>query len=303
MSARAIRADPPDACARAIEPPRGRGAGPAAPWVAIIARSKRKGPGCSFGTKIRAAAAAGAAAAIVFDDAPGPLVAMADDGGARRKRGGDTDRLIPAVFVSSRAGRALVAAAAADGDVAISPPPGSLLASLLVSALAGVLAVAAVVATLHAVAERAARAGGGGAGGYVPLAGGVAGAPPLTPAQLRALPVVVFGDGDDDKGANATATATTTTTKNARAWSSDAGCTICLDAFLPGDALRELPRCGHRFHAACVDEWLSARARSCPLCKADATPPTAEDDDRGDVESGARRGRRFWGWGMRRERG
>ena len=296
LTARVVRADPPDACASTIAPPPStpRGPGPPAPWIAVIARSKRTGPGCSFGVKIRAAAAAGAAGAIVFDSESDPLVAMADDGGRRKRRGGDEDRLIPSVFVSSRAGRALVAAAAADGVASISPPAGSLLASILVSALAGVLAVAAVVAVLHVVVERAVRAGvGGGGGGYVPLAGG-GGTPPLTPAQLRALPVIVFG------GDTADATKSSSLTPPApppRAWSSDAGCTICLDAFLPGDALRELPRCGHRFHVACVDEWLSARARSCPLCKADAAPA----EEGGDVESGARPARRFWRW--RRESG
>ena len=36
-----------------------------------------------------------------------------------------------------------------------------------------------------------------------------------------------------------------------------------------GPAIREL-RCGHAFHAACVDTWLLQHANvTCPLCKAD----------------------------------
>eukprot|EP00276_Gloeochaete_wittrockiana_P007143 CAMPEP_0184651910 /NCGR_PEP_ID=MMETSP0308-20130426/9570_1 /TAXON_ID=38269 /ORGANISM="Gloeochaete witrockiana, Strain SAG 46.84" /LENGTH=437 /DNA_ID=CAMNT_0027086459 /DNA_START=352 /DNA_END=1665 /DNA_ORIENTATION=+ len=46
-------------------------------------------------------------------------------------------------------------------------------------------------------------------------------------------------------------------------------CSICLDDFEEGDALRTLP-CGghHTFHAACIDEWFK-RHSTCPSCKYD----------------------------------
>jgi len=45
-------------------------------------------------------------------------------------------------------------------------------------------------------------------------------------------------------------------------------CTVCLEDYAEGDALRLLP-CGHLFHAACVDQWLRRRHVECPVCKRD----------------------------------
>jgi hypothetical protein len=39
----------------------------------------------------------------------------------------------------------------------------------------------------------------------------------------------------------------------------------------PQPQWRKLTRCGHAFHAACVDRWLD-RAASCPLCRRDPRP-------------------------------
>ena len=62
-------------------------------------------------------------------------------------------------------------------------------------------------------------------------------------------------------------------------------CAVCLSDFEQGDLLRQL-RCGHRFHGACIDEWLIGKGRAhaatrgahvpaCPLCKA---PALTEDE-------------------------
>ncbi|CAO2162301.1 unnamed protein product [Urochloa humidicola] len=47
-----------------------------------------------------------------------------------------------------------------------------------------------------------------------------------------------------------------------------AECAVCLAELRDGDEARALPRCGHRFHAACVDAWLRRLHTTCPLCRA-----------------------------------
>ncbi|KAJ2471168.1 hypothetical protein GGI02_002447 [Coemansia sp. RSA 2322] len=47
-------------------------------------------------------------------------------------------------------------------------------------------------------------------------------------------------------------------------------CPICLDAFSADACLRVL-RCEHRFHALCVDPWLTTCSALCPMCKADCS--------------------------------
>jgi len=52
-------------------------------------------------------------------------------------------------------------------------------------------------------------------------------------------------------------------------------CAVCMEAFRAGDRCRVLPRCGHGFHAECVDSWLR-KSRRCPLCRAEAADQRKE---------------------------
>ena len=49
-------------------------------------------------------------------------------------------------------------------------------------------------------------------------------------------------------------------------------CAICIDSLEDDEDVRGLT-CGHDFHAACVDPWLTSRRACCPLCKADYYVP------------------------------
>ncbi|GJM98267.1 hypothetical protein PR202_ga15257 [Eleusine coracana subsp. coracana] len=56
-------------------------------------------------------------------------------------------------------------------------------------------------------------------------------------------------------------------------------CTVCLGVMREGQqALRELPRCAHRFHEKCIGKWLKAHP-TCPVCRATAVPPPDETID------------------------
>ncbi|CAI5469709.1 unnamed protein product [Closterium sp. Yama58-4] len=53
-------------------------------------------------------------------------------------------------------------------------------------------------------------------------------------------------------------------------------CCICLQDYEPGDEIKSLPVCGHRFHDSCIDMWLEGK-RTCPVCRANLRPkPTAD---------------------------
>eukprot|EP00812_Abedinium_dasypus_P010545 NODE_4157_length_704_cov_289.967643.p1 GENE.NODE_4157_length_704_cov_289.967643~~NODE_4157_length_704_cov_289.967643.p1 ORF type:complete len:152 (+),score=29.44 NODE_4157_length_704_cov_289.967643:65-457(+) len=52
-------------------------------------------------------------------------------------------------------------------------------------------------------------------------------------------------------------------------------CTVCLEAFKPGDALRILP-CLHRYHCVCIDRWLKTSPQ-CPVCKHNLCQPPQQE--------------------------
>ncbi|KAL1311670.1 hypothetical protein AAFC00_001774 [Neodothiora populina] len=64
-------------------------------------------------------------------------------------------------------------------------------------------------------------------------------------------------------------------------------CAICLDTLEDDDDIRGLT-CGHAFHAACLDPWLTSRRACCPLCKADYYIPKPRPAGQENIESSGR---------------
>jgi len=56
-----------------------------------------------------------------------------------------------------------------------------------------------------------------------------------------------------------------------RHWDMQTSCAICLDEFVIGSPLRELP-CGHVFDPLCIDQYLLEQNSLCPLCKKSVLP-------------------------------
>lgn len=71
-------------------------------------------------------------------------------------------------------------------------------------------------------------------------------------------------------------------------------CAICCTALEPGDPVRYLRPCHHRYHLACIDQWFETRT-TCPICRNDLgqvdvpTPPFPADNDGEDTEEAADR--------------
>ena len=54
-------------------------------------------------------------------------------------------------------------------------------------------------------------------------------------------------------------------------------CAVCLSELGSGAETCRLRGCGHRYHSACIREWLSHRA-TCPLCRTHATTASVVPD-------------------------
>ncbi|KAH7060878.1 RING-8 protein [Macrophomina phaseolina] len=65
-------------------------------------------------------------------------------------------------------------------------------------------------------------------------------------------------------------------------------CAICLEELEDDDDVRGL-KCGHAFHAGCLDPWLTSRRACCPLCKADYYVPKPRPEGEQNNDSTGRR--------------
>ncbi|KAJ3681526.1 hypothetical protein LUZ60_016015 [Juncus effusus] len=208
---------------------------------------------CTFDDKIRNTQNAGYKAAIVFDNEDNnPLVSMA---------GSSTGIHIYAVFISKSAGQTLTRYAnRTDIDTWLIPTFENSAWSLIAISFISLLAMSAVLATCFFVRRHRVRRERP-VGGEREVGG-------MGSERVREMPSVVFSlDGEG---------------KEKEMYCTGFTCAICLEDYCVGDRLRVLP-CRHKFHAICVDMWLTSWRTFCPVCKRDAranssfhTPPPSE---------------------------
>ncbi|CAH9126301.1 unnamed protein product [Cuscuta epithymum] len=202
--------------------------------------------GCRFEDKVKRAQAAGFKAAIVYDNEYGDLVAMAGDSSGIK---------IPAVFVSKTSGELLTKYA---GNMAVEvwiiPTIENSAWSIMAISFISLLAMSAVLATCFFVRrhrvrrERMTRT--------TTSTTRVREFHGMSRRLVKAMPTLIFTNVVEDNCTSMT-------------------CAICLEDYSVGDKLRVLP-CRHKFHAMCVDAWLTTWRTFCPVCKRDARSSTGD---------------------------
>ncbi|CAN6804976.1 unnamed protein product [Brassica oleracea] len=203
--------------------------------------------GCSFEDKVRKAQRAGFKAAIIHDNEDrGILIAMAGNSGGIK---------IHAVFVTKETGDALKEfAGLSDAKVWLLPSFENSAWSIMAVSFISLLAMSAVLATCFFVRRHRIRRRTSRSSRVREFHG-------MSRRLVKAMPSLIFSSVHED---------------NTTAFT----CAICLEDYNVGDKLRVLP-CRHKFHAVCVDSWLTSWRTFCPVCKRDARtangePPASE---------------------------
>lgn len=197
--------------------------------------------GCSFEEKVRRAQKAGFRVAIVYDNKKdGSLIAMA---------GNSAGINIHAVFVSKASGEELKKYGGKDNmELWLIPSSENSAWSIMAISFISLLAMSAVLATCFFVRRHRIRRDG--------PRDRVREFHGMSSRLVKAMPSLIFTAVLDDNCTSST-------------------CAICLDDYSVGDKLRILP-CRHKFHAICVDSWLTSWRTFCPVCKRDARTSTGE---------------------------
>ncbi|KAJ6821650.1 receptor homology region, transmembrane domain- and RING domain-containing protein 1-like isoform X1 [Iris pallida] len=203
--------------------------------------------GCTFDEKVRRAQKAGFKAAIVYNNEDScSLVAMSGSPGGIH---------IHAVFVSKFSGETLKKYVSCTGtELWIIPTFESSAWTILAISFISLLAMSAVLGTCFFVRRQRIRQ-------EQPRAPNIREFHGMSRRLVKAMPSLIFTSVLEDTCTSAT-------------------CAICLEDYNIGEKLRILP-CRHKFHAICVDSWLTTWRTFCPVCKRDArtstgNPPPSE---------------------------
>lgn len=198
--------------------------------------------GCSFEEKVRTAQRAGFRAAIVYDNEDEHvLVSMA---------GKSAGINIHAVFVSRDSGEALKQyVGSPDVELWLIQTFENSAWSIIILSFVSLLAMSAVLATCFFVRRYRIRR-------ERPLGTRIREFRGMSSRLVKAMPTLIFTSVQEDKCTSMT-------------------CSICLEDYIAGEKLRILP-CQHKFHAFCVDYWLTSWRTFCPVCKRDARTNTGD---------------------------
>ncbi|XP_022958340.1 receptor homology region, transmembrane domain- and RING domain-containing protein 2-like [Cucurbita moschata] len=198
--------------------------------------------GCSFEDKVRRAQVAGFKAAIVYDNKDGGgLIAMAGSSAGIR---------IHAVFVTKSSGETLKKyAGSANVEIWIAPSFENSAWSIMAISFISLLAISAMLATCFFAHRHRIRRGHPRSSHAREFRG-------ISRRVVKAMPSLIFTTALEDNCTSVT-------------------CAICLEDYTPGEKLRIL-QCHHKFHASCVDSWLTAWRTFCPVCKRDARTSTGD---------------------------
>lgn len=198
--------------------------------------------GCTFDEKVRSAQRAGYKAAIIYDNEySGFPVAMAGNSSGIR---------IHAVFVSKSSGAALKKyAGRTNVEVWIIPTFENSAWSIMAISFISLLAMSAVLATCFFVRRHRIRR-------ERPSTPNIREFHGMNSQLVKAMPSLIFTSVLEDNSTSRT-------------------CAICLEDYNVGEKIRVLP-CRHKFHALCVDAWLTTWRTFCPVCKRDARTSTGQ---------------------------
>ncbi|VAH55020.1 unnamed protein product [Triticum turgidum subsp. durum] len=218
--------------------------GPPSPFALVI-----RG-GCTFDEKVKNVQDAGFKAAIVYDNEnSGVLVSSVTVAGS------SSGIQIYAVFISKVSGEVLKKfSGRTDVEVWIIPSFENSAWSIMAISFISLLAMSAVLATCFFVRRHRIRRDRPRNLDSREFHG-------MSSQLVKAMPSLIFTKVQED---NCTSSM----------------CAICLEDYTVGEQIRVLP-CRHKFHAACVDMWLTSWRSFCPVCKRDAGagmtgPPASE---------------------------